>query len=1056
MWVAIIITLILVSAFFYSFTYINDPRVQGFIFSNINKVSSLDIVSANVNIDLWHRTISANNIVLQSEKKGQEFKLDSISFKFGLLALLRGHIKLSDMTANTLEINISQKSRDIEKIERPKIGLANLLLMRNLVLKNGVIENTVINLPLSKTEVGKVWIDFDPSIFGNIDLGIKISAVNYSPENNSPISVENIIIDGKTDVNNWIDVFPYVDDISGNFELQTIKWKSLSVENLKTKLSYVNKSFDVNSFEASINGQKLKIKGEVNGKNGEYTANIDIPEPIYLPHLARATSFLDTSGRLQGSVHIKGKGLDYKTTSATADISLTHTLEGDTPLPVELRSKVNIAGGKMNIASANLKIGDANVEVGGNFDYLDPDLQLNFAGKNIPAETVMNRFLLKHYHPAKALTNVSGTFTGWKPNLKFNLHVEGVDGSYYELTAPRLKMDLEMTYNNLTMTGSIFDGETAVGKVDLKMTMGEKLPDGTRNTNFDLTAKVDNADLSRFTQNYGLLGTGSGEIHLTGKPKAFTGSGKANVAGGSFKNIGFSNLSSDIKFATKKIEFTNIRISSTEANSATAYNPVVLDVLDDGVHVSGKPRVGIDIDARYHSGNKSWQIANVSYASVERPEWKSSLSGTVSESGGLNLRMNGMFDISILQYLRGLVREAQGPVELKGMTISGTSNDPAISGEMILHDNSVQPTGWGYFIDKLSGTLKFSGHTITLPDVRGRIEYGDFTLKGSLEHKNLTISNTDLQLNGKSIMYATKDRSFRMEFDCDLKLNGGPTGSTLSGKIDILDGRYTKDFSVFEKLRNRLEIPEEEAGGAFAWKNMKLALRVKSNGDLRILNNVGEIFLNADLNLGGTVDAPRIVGNIDTTGGEIKYAGLDFEITRGFLEFRDPYKVPYIEFVSAKEVGSYNVLLTIRGNIDKLYFDLESTPPLDRRDVMALLTSGMTGNEINDARFGYQTGTGLAAEQLTSILSKPLSKITTFDRFQIETAPGGVKDTTRVNVSKKLTDRLRVNFITDVNPSNTVQTFEAEYLLTDHVLLKGSGTTDARYRFDLTFRFAEQ
>ena len=249
----------------------------------------------------------------------------------------------------------------------------------------------------------------------------------------------------------------------------------------------------------------------------------------------------------------------------------------------------------------------------------------------------------------------------------------------------------------------------------------------------------------------------------------------------------------------------------------------------------------------------------------------------------------------------------------------------------------------------------------------------------------------------------------------------------------------------------------EPASTETAWKNMRLDLKVKDSGDLKIDNNIGEIWLRANLDITGFKRKPHITGNIETVGGEVHYAGLDFEVTRGHMEFRDPYNNPFLEFVATKEVGNYNVTLTIRGRIDKLFLDLESTPPLDKNDILALLSYGVTPDQLEEARFGFQLGTGLVAEQVGAILQRPVTKFTPLDRFRIEAAPRrSGANVTRLYMGKDISDRLRINFITDINTEDAQQTIQAEYLLTDFLLLKGEQMSNANYRFHLSFRFREQ
>jgi hypothetical protein len=121
-----------------------------------------------------------------------------------------------------------------------------------------------------------------------------------------------------------------------------------------------------------------------------------------------------------------------------------------------------------------------------------------------------------------------------------------------------------------------------------------------------------------------------------------------------------------------------------------------------------------------------------------------------------------------------------------------------------------------------------------------------------------------------------------------------------------------------------------------------------------------------------------------------------------------------------------------------------------------MLTYGIREEDVKKAQFGYHLGAGIVAEQVTSMISSPIKRFTPLDQFRIETSPQGGKQGTRLFFGKDISDRLKVSLVTDINTSVAQQMFQAEYLLTDFLLLKGAGSSNSEYRFHLTFRFREQ
>lgn len=1037
------------------FKYLNEPAIQNKIFTNINKISSLKIKSGHFNLNLISRKITFKDLNLFNAKRNQAYKLTNATIKFSIFPLLKGSLNIRELALGNITINAKNAISTISE-KRKRLNITKFLLLKNLTISNGNIKNIEVLTKNGNYKLNDITIKFIPSFLGKVRLNIGIEKSISELPNGDIIRAENISIAGATDINKWLNDFPYVDDLAGEMGAIKIYWHDFNINDLDIQLYYSDKNLKLHHLKSLVNGHRIEIDGKANGNNQKYAMSINMPDPIALPALGKATSFIDTSGSIAGKIDIEGEGLDYKTTKAIATVSLKHFLKGADSLPAEVDGKIDINKGKINLNNITIKAANNLVLAKGYFDYVNPHIDLEFSGKNIPVESVLNRFRNKHYKPTFGLADVTGHVKGWKGDLDFTLNATASAAGYYEMLSERAKLELSMTYNHLDLNGYIYQKQQEVAVVNLKMDMGDLLSDGSRYKNFDLSVALRNADLSNIMIKYGITGTASGTLHLSGTPTNYTGSGKAIIENGNVKNLDFTYLSADIQFMPKQITFSNINLATNEATPYSFINPLYMDITETGIHIHGNPRLNLDIDATYSTGSGAWEIDKLAYASLKKPEWETILNGSITKDGVLNLTANGIIDTELLSNIRGFIREARGPATLQNVHITGVSTNPAITGTIKLENNSLQLRTLGYYIDKLYGEITLNGHDISIPSITGRIEYGDFKLLGKLSHQNMEISNTDLNFTGTSIMYATPDKAFKMEFDCDLSIKGNARASSLMGNINILDGRYSKRFSILEQLKKQTTLDEEDITAKDLWNNMKLDLKIKTYGDLTIDNNIGEIWLTADLKIRGTRKNPQITGIVETAGGDIHYAGLKFDVTTGFIDFRGPFAKPYVELNGTREVGTYNVTITLRGATDKLRLELNSTPALDRKNILALLAFGITDDELQSERFGLHFGTGLVAEQVASIFQGPITQITSLDEFRVESGAVGGEDTTRVYMGKDISDRLRVSFITSLKSVDATQIFQTEYLITDFLLLKGSGSTSSDYTFNFTFRFREQ
>ncbi|MFO1518113.1 MAG: translocation/assembly module TamB domain-containing protein [bacterium] len=87
------------------------------------------------------------------------------------------------------------------------------------------------------------------------------------------------------------------------------------------------------------------------------------------------------------------------------------------------------------------------------------------------------------------------------------------------------------------------------------------------------------------------------------------------------------------------------------------------------------------------------------------------------------------------------------------------------------------------------------------------------------------------------------------------------------------------------------------------------------------------------------------------------------------------------------------------------------------------------------------------------MLERPLEGLTGLDIFRLEASDPDSKNLSSLVVGKRLTERLSLEFKTDLSIEESIKSVQAEYQLLDNVLLLGSRSSSGKYRLDLTFRF---
>jgi hypothetical protein len=181
----------------------------------------------------------------------------------------------------------------------------------------------------------------------------------------------------------------------------------------------------------------------------------------------------------------------------------------------------------------------------------------------------------------------------------------------------------------------------------------------------------------------------------------------------------------------------------------------------------------------------------------------------------------------------------------------------------------------------------------------------------------------------------------------------------------VVSGRYLQDFNVRD-LMITPRINESESRpfweGMPLLENLELGLRVRTLGDgFMVQNNLApEIYLQVDLQVGGTLSAPTLAGDVRPTDGRFHVLGLrgDFELTPN---------VNHVTFVPTKSLAAgdtpelnleatnlltdafgneHTVQMRITGPINRAAIDLSTAQGLDRNQTLMLLLSGRTTEDI--------------------------------------------------------------------------------------------------------------
>jgi translocation and assembly module TamB len=315
----------------------------------------------------------------------------------------------------------------------------------------------------------------------------------------------------------------------------------------------------------------------------------------------------------------------------------------------------------------------------------------------------------------------------------------------------------------------------------------------------------------------------------------------------------------------------------------------------------------------------------------------------------------------------------------------------------------------------------------------------------------------DLELRGDGIL-VTLAEGLKAQADLRLGLRGDPAALKLAGEVRVLKARYLREFTdkppPIAAANGDGAGPAPPPAAGLDLSRMALDIKVRSTDNVWIANPKAKIEAALALDVGGTLAAPAVSGEITAIRGEAFYLSREFRIESGSLRFTPAAAVPRLDVQASTSVGETQILFLMDGPVNNLSYHLVSLPPMSEEDIIALLTIGETRAGL--ARGGDSSASAGAAvfttEPLVNALGDEARSSMGLEVLQLE--PVVAQDSAvsaKVTLGTRLSDRVFVSYSQNLGAVEDQQVAVRYYLL-DYLSLWGQQMRQGIYSLDLVFR----
>ncbi len=402
-------------------------------------------------------------------------------------------------------------------------------------------------------------------------------------------------------------------------------------------------------------------------------------------------------------------------------------------------------------------------------------------------------------------------------------------------------------------------------------------------------------------------------------------------------------------------------------------------------------------------------------------------SGTVALTGDrrVDLTTTGALDLAVLSVVTDAAR-ASGPVRFD-VRAAGPLAQPQLQGFAALTDGSVvidDPADVA--VENLVARLDLDGARITLSQLSGQVNGGALSGGGTVTLGAALVEDADLQLSVDELAFSAP-LDLRSLSDVDLRLNRRGENFIVGGEVRITEAGLTGDINFDTGLLGAIGRPrglDLTAERDPLLERLRFDVHVATGTPILLDNNLATAELTTNVTVLGTPYDLGMSGRMELLEGSLVTLNeRRYEVERGLITFTDDRRItPSFDLRLTTEARHYDITLGVTGEVGATETSFTANPPLPEPDIMALLVTGRTlddmrGEEYEVAReqvLSYLTG------RVGSSLGRGIERATGLSEVRVEPTlianeadPGA-----RLTVGQELTDGLRLIYSTDLADSS--------------------------------------